>query len=832
MNGPIGISVDANGAVYFIDSLNNRARKIDQVANKITTFAGTGDFGYGEPSYDGDGGPAASAFLALPFSTAVEPNGNVLVQCVIELWRVTVADGKIHFLAGSDSFAFGGDGGTASAAKFAGMIYAASAPNDDILIADVGNFRVRRIHAGVVNTVAGTTIADNIPATSAFLSLPDGIAADGKGGLMIADNDDSRVRNVSNGTITNFYGTGVRGTDAGELYFPSGLAMDAQGALYIADTGNNRVVRLTPGGAATTIAGGNGDGFSGDGGYGPRAKLSSPTGVAVDTAGNIYIADAGNFRIRKLDANLNISTIAGTGIPGDTGDSGPATKAKITANDVTFNNGSLYLADPLYNTIRKIDLSTQNISTVAGVGTPGFSGDNGPATSAQLNLPLSVAFDGAGAMYIADNGNAVIRKVTGGIIHTIAGNGDASFNAESGTALGVSIDPTRVAVDPSGAIYINDRLNDRIRKLSVQTAATMTIAAGNNQSAVPGKVVSIGVKISDASGMPVGNALVNFTVTSGSAAIGVSGVLSGGDGVATTQVTLGQTPGPVSIGAASPGVAGVSFNLTVLQPGPPAPLSPVITANGVKGAALSSPPVLALSTGGIATVFGSNFAANTAFQSVAAGDLVNGQPPVNFLGVCVLVGGTRAPIFGASGTQVNFQAPVMGPGSSATVQVVTACDTASPLTSNTVSVLAQNATPEFFYFVDNATGINPVAATDSLSGAYLVAASQFPGAGFTPAHPGEYVTIYATGFGATSPSFAPGVFPPQLGQVTGSVSVTLGGTPLPAANILYTGVTPNSPGLYQLNIQIPADAPSGDLPLVITIGGIASPAGAYLTVQQ
>ena len=829
LDGPIGISVDANGAVYFVDYYNDRVRKIDQTANKITTFAGTGQGGYGEPSYDGDGGLATAAYLALPYSTAVEPDGNILIDCIVELWRVTVADGTIHFLAGSDSLAFGGDGGSASAAKFGGMIYAGSAPNDDILIADVGNFRVRRIHAGVVNTVAGTTIADNIPATSAFLNLPDGIVPDGKGGLLISDTGDSRIRDVSNGTITAYHGTGIRGTDAGELFFPSGVTTDSQGALYIADTENDRVVRLIPGGAATVIAGGNGDGFGGDGGYGPRATLSSPTGVAIDTAGNIYIADSGNFRIRKLDTNLDISTIAGTGFPGDTGDGAAATKARIALNDVTFNNGSLYLTDPLFNVVRKIDLSTGLISTVAGVGSQGYTGDNGPATSAQLKVPLSVAFDAAGSMYIADNGNSVVRKVTGGIIHTVAGNGGFSFNTETGTALGVSIDPTRIAIDSSGAIYITDNFNDRIRKLTVQVPTMMSIQAGNNQSAPAGSVVSISVKVTDASGMPVGNALVNFTVTAGTAVIGLSGVLTGADGVATAQLTLGQTPGPLSISAASAGINGVSFSLTILTPAAP---SPMITSDGVQGAALSVPPVQALSTGGIATVFGTNFASNTTFQSVAAGDLVNGQTPVNFLGVCVLVAGTRAPIFGASSTQVNFQTPLLGSAASASVQVVTGCDSATPLNSNTLNVPAQNATPEFFHFANNTNGNNPVAATDSISGAYLVAASRFPGSGFTPAYPGEYVTIYGTGFGATNPSFAPGVFPTQGASLVGTVTVTLGGNALPAADILYAGVTPNSPGLYQLNLQIPADAASGDLPLVINIGGASSPVGAYLTVQS
>jgi uncharacterized protein (TIGR03437 family) len=257
---------------------------------------------------------------------------------------------------------------------------------------------------------------------------------------------------------------------------------------------------------------------------------------------------------------------------------------------------------------------------------------------------------------------------------------------------------------------------------------------------------------------------------------------------------------------------------------------PQITSGGVEGAALSVPAVQALSTGGIATVFGTNFGGGAAFQKVGAGDLVNGQVPVNFQGICVTVGGVSAPVFGASGTQVNFQVPAVTAGSAA-VQVIAGCGTANPLMSNAVMIPVQAATPEFFYFVQSANGINPVAATDAITGVGIAAANLFPGSGFAPAYPNEYVTVYATGFGGTNPAIAPGAFPTQLAGVSGAVTVSLGGVAIPAANVLYAGVTPGSPGLYQVNLLIPAGTPNGNLPLVIQVGGQQSPAGAYLTVQ-
>ncbi len=209
---------------------------------------------------------------------------------------------------------------------------------------------------------------------------------------------------------------------------------------------------------------------------------------------------------------------------------------------------------------------------------------------------------------------------------------------------------------------------------------------------------------------------------------------------------------------------------------------------------------------------------------------MNGKVPTTFAGICVDVAGARAHVFGASDTQVNFQAPA-GLSGNVAVKVIVGCGTSNEKATSAISVAAQAASPEFFYFATNANGKNPVAATDSITRALLAAPTLFPGSGITAPKPGSYVTVYATGFGDTEPSFTPGDFPSGIGRAKGVVRVLLNGTPLPAANILYAGVTPNSPGLYQLNIQLPGDTPAGDLSLVIEIGGIQSPAGAFLTVE-
>ncbi len=314
LDGPTGISVDAKGIVYFADYYNDRVRMVDTKTGIINGFAGTGFLGIG-----GDGGLAIKTDLPVPLGTAIDINGDVLILCLNNLRRVTVTDGKIHTIAGDiDAIGFSGDGGLVSTAKFAVPIVVATASNGDILLSDLGNFRVRRIRSNVVNTVAGTSIDDNIQATKAFLNHPSGVAPDGKGGFVIADSDHNRVRAVSaTGVITNVYGNGVAGSDAGELDSPSDVVYDAAGNLYIADTGNNRVLKISLGATQPSIVAGNGTaGFSGDGSFAGRARLSIPTSMIIDSTGALYIADTGNFRVRVVDTDgKHFPLFAGNGNP-------------------------------------------------------------------------------------------------------------------------------------------------------------------------------------------------------------------------------------------------------------------------------------------------------------------------------------------------------------------------------------------------------------------------------------------------------------------------------------------------------------------------------------
>ena len=352
--------------------------------------------------------------------------------------------------------------------------------------------------AGDITTVAGDGSTgfsgDGGPATSASFTSPRGVAVDSKGNIFIADRDNHRVRRVdgATGVITTvagdgnaaFAGDGGLATTA-SLNVARSVALDRQDNILIADAQNSRIRRVDGAtGVITTVAGNGSFGFSGDGGPATSAALNSPRGLDLDSQGNIFIADRANNRVRKVDASTGvISTVAGDGTPAFSGDGGQATSASLNSfRGVGLDSqGNLFIADTENHRIRRVDAATGVITTVAGDGNPAYSGDGGQATSASLNSPRGVVVDIAGNLFIADRDNNRIRKVDAstGVITTAAGDGTSGFSGDGGPATSASLSvPIHVALDAQGNLFIADTGNQRIRKVESVGVPVPVPAAG------------------------------------------------------------------------------------------------------------------------------------------------------------------------------------------------------------------------------------------------------------------------------------------------------------------------------------------------------------------
>lgn len=352
---------------------------------------------------------------------------------------------------------------------------------------------------------------DGGQAASAALNHPRGLAVDSNGAVYVSDVDNLRVRRISpSGIISTIAGNGIMGNsgDGGlavnaSLGDLTALALDSSGNLYIADAHNMCVRKVTPGGIITTVAGTNGvQGFSGDGGPATSARLNVPASVMF-SGGNLYIADSSNQRIRRVSATGTITTIAGNSMTeGFSGDFGPAANASLAfpLGMAMDSLGNLYFADGGNNRVRRITPGGV-ITTFAGNGSGGFSGDAGPATAASLNIPEDVAFDGAGNLLIADTGNNRVRKVdSSGLISTVAGTGVNGFSGDGGLATQAMLDfPWGVAAGVTGSIYIADRVNNRVRVVAesatgvpvIEANSTVNGASFANIPIAPGAIVSI-----------------------------------------------------------------------------------------------------------------------------------------------------------------------------------------------------------------------------------------------------------------------------------------------------------------------------------------------------
>jgi uncharacterized protein (TIGR03437 family) len=552
-------------------------------------------------------------------------------------------------------------------------------------------------NAQTVTTFAGNGTAgyggDNGPAAQAQINAVVGLAADIFGNVYLADQNNHRVRKVdSTGKITTLAGTGTPGFggDGGQaaqaqLNLPLGVCVDPVGNVFVNDYGNRRIRKIDTSGKITTVAGNGINVHSGDGGPATQAGMVIPIRCAVDRAGNLYIADQGAHRIRKVDSTGTITTFAGTGAQGFSGDGNLSTLASMNNPTAvaTDSSGAVYITDQFNHRIRKVD-STGIINTVAGNGVSSYGGDGGVPTQASFSFPGSIVVDSAGSLFIVDTQANRIRKVSGGVIQTIAGTGGLGSGGDGGPALQATFNnPFAIALDQSGNIYVGDTQNNKIRKITgISTPTPPTIDAdkvANGATYISGGLVpgswaqAKGTDISavtriwkDSDFVGLGNGL---PTTLDGIGVKVNNLPAAVYFISPTQVSF-QVPagitGSVNVQVTRNGVAGnlVPVNVTTSAPG----IFPLIVggknySGGVytDGKYTGDPSIGSAFRRGKPGEAVQLFA--TGLQVSPAGSLVS----VNQLsGVTVTVGGITvnavAALVGVGLFQVNFTIPQLSPG--------------------------------------------------------------------------------------------------------------------------------------------------------------------------
>ena len=492
---PNAVGVDSNGNVFVADDVNRRVFRIDSRTGTIATIAGPG-----LSTGDGDNGPAIAATLSSPDVLAFDPSNNLLIAD-FRIRKVDAKSGIITTPVGG-GFGFCGDGENASGACF-NYITGLSVDGDgNLFIADRYNHRVRRVDArtNIITTVAGNGRAgfsgDGGQATSASLNEPFGVVVDkARQILYIADRENHRVRKLDLNTnrIETAAGGGIPLNGNGDngaatsarLILPARLALDSSGNLFIPDGERIRRVDVSTGIIATVAGGGSETAGIGDGGPATAAYLDNPWDVAVDGAGNIFIVDRDKLRVRKVDAVTQIITsIAGNGFETQINDNAPATSATLQEpNGVAVDAaGNLYITDLSAGRIRKVDVSTKIITTVAGGARPAQGvGDGGPATSASLGSPTGrVALDASGNIYIADRYQYRVRKVDArtGIITTVAGGSRLDSSGDGGLAINAGVLPDDLALDRNGNLFIAEGESGRVRRVDLTTGIITSLASG------------------------------------------------------------------------------------------------------------------------------------------------------------------------------------------------------------------------------------------------------------------------------------------------------------------------------------------------------------------
>ncbi|MGI8991286.1 MAG: IPT/TIG domain-containing protein [Bryobacteraceae bacterium] len=800
-----GVCTDRAGNVYVSDANDHRVRKITP-GGTISTVAGTG-----VPGFDGDNGPAVQARLNLPYGVAVDGAGNLYIADLgnNRVRRVDSA-GVIATVAGNAS------------AKLQSPRNVLMDGSGNLYVSEFDGHRIRRIAAdGTSAIIAGTGVpgfeGDGGPGAAAKLNAPAGMAFDNSGNLYFADSGNQRIRRISAGRISTVIGTADAGASgANQLNIPTSVGIDAAGNLFIADAGNHRIRKLAASGVVSTIpgkardlaldragylilAGGNrvqavspagvlstiaGDGnyaFRGDGGPATAARLGAPSGLAVDAAGNLWIGDEGNGRVRFVSAAGAISTVADQ-----------LSNPSGLALDGAVGAGSVFIAEKSRDEVRKLSPGAALV-TVAGNGTTGFSGDLSSARSAQLQSPGSVAVDRAGTVYIADTGNHRVRRVNAnGIISTVAG--PPQLDA-----------PRALWIDKDGNLYIADSGNNSVRKLTPQGSLTIVAGAGTDGFSGDGGQAA-NAQLSRPRGVavdPAGNVWVADTGNNRIRVVLPSGVIAtvagagqpgfGGDGGSSDTAQLNAPSALAADAGGAIWIADTGNNrIRRLTFAASAISEDIQQSIGIVNAA--SLQTGAVAPGSIVSLFGSGLGP---LNGVRGSFDSPGALATQVAGTQVLFDGTAAPLFFVQDSQINALVPPGTAGhATASVEVFY-----QSISRGKASLALTDTAPAIFTLAGGA-GLAVLLNQDGSFNSEANAADR-----------GSIVTFFATG-----------------GGIGGAeIGITIGSY---ASDVLYAGPAPGFIGLMQINARVPGGfATGGVLPLNLQAGSSASQAGVTIAVK-
>jgi trimeric autotransporter adhesin len=843
LNGPVSVVFDVAGNLYISERNGNVVRRVAAAGGIISTFAGNGTAGF-----SGDGGPATSAEFNQTYGIAFDAAGDVFISDVLNqrIRMVSITTGIVTTIAGNGAVGFSGDGGAATSAEFnqpielvtnsAGQIFVADALNNRIRAFSLSNLnfpttnvgsssatRTIQLETSVAETINSITVpkseggsqeyslgpitgctigannsADtvcNIPITfspaypgprwvplevvTSTGNINFGLTGIGTGPLAVLR---PGVISTAAGTGTQGYGGDGGQATSAEFNGLESVTPDFGGNLYIADGANQRIREVAAAtGVITTVAGNGTAGYSGDGGAATSASINVPEDTAFDSAQHLYIADKANNRVRMVSGATGIiTTVAGNGVAAYSGDGGPATSASLnqptgTAVDAA---GNLYIADGANQRIREVAAGTGIITTIAGNGTAGDSGDGGPATSAEMQNPAGMVFDSAGNLYFADEGNQRVRELsTTGVITTYAGSGTAGYSGDGGPAIDAELNgPTRLAIDSANNLYIADSHNNRVRKVDAQTGLIATVAGNGTQGSTGDGGTAINAELSGPVGIGLDGAGNLFTTENTGNRVRK---------IDESQSILNYatpTAEGTSDSADNPQIAILSNigNASLTIPPPPSGNNPRVSAGFILDSA-STCPQLGVSSSPQTLASGVDCTIAIDFAPISAGAVTGTAVPTD---TSLNAAAAMQTIhLNGTGAAISTSTTVVGsPNPSAYLQSVVFTATVASATGTTVPTGAMQ------FMIDGALAGGPVTLTNGTA-AYttstLAVGSHSVAATYTPAA--------SDGFAGSNGSTSQTVTRATLGQ-NGLANITLASSPNPSnyqQAVIFTATVPS-----------------------------------------